>query len=131
MSTSMGALATLSAFLTANKRSLSVMSASSPVANVAVDRERPMMVRYCMCQPYEALLSTRSVQGVDGRMWAEAGAHGVRVEDEVLEGVGEGGEAHGLDEVSVLDDTRKQVGWGWVAHVEDRAGAPGGGIEAL
>ena len=48
---SMGALATLRAFLTWNSVEFIVTSASRPTVKVAVARDRPMMVRYCMCQP--------------------------------------------------------------------------------
>lgn len=53
---SIGALATLKKFFSWNNRCDKVRSASSPTANVAVAIDRPMMVRYCMCQPYESLL---------------------------------------------------------------------------
>lgn len=56
ISTSMGAPATLRAFLRRKRAGLLMRSASRPAANVAVARERPMMVKYCMCHPYEALL---------------------------------------------------------------------------
>jgi hypothetical protein len=48
---SMGADATERAFLTAKRRRLRVMSASSPKVKVKVERARPMMVRYWKCQP--------------------------------------------------------------------------------
>jgi hypothetical protein len=48
---SMGALVTLRVFFTWNSAWLPVMSASKPTANVAEASERPMMVRYCRCQP--------------------------------------------------------------------------------
>ena len=54
---SIGALATLSTFLSANKLLLSVMSASNPTPKVAVDSDRPIMVRYCMCHPYDSFLT--------------------------------------------------------------------------
>lgn len=53
---SMGALATDKAFLTAKSRRLRVRSARRPTAKVAVASERPMMVRYWRCHPYESLL---------------------------------------------------------------------------
>ena len=59
----MGALATLNAFFTWNSVEFIVTSASRPTVKVAVARDRPMMVRYCMCQPYESLLY-RSVSDV-------------------------------------------------------------------
>ena len=52
----MGALATLRAFLAAKRRRLSVVSASRPTVKVRAASERPMMVRYWRCQPYESLL---------------------------------------------------------------------------
>ena len=51
ISTSMGALATLSAFFAWKREWFSEMSASKPTAKVAAARERPRMVRYCRCQP--------------------------------------------------------------------------------
>jgi hypothetical protein len=47
----MGADATERAFLTAKRRRLRVMSASSPKVKVKVERARPMIVRYWKCQP--------------------------------------------------------------------------------
>lgn len=55
MRTSIGALATLNAFFIWKRVWFRVTSASRPTAKVAVARARPMMVRYCRCQPYEAL----------------------------------------------------------------------------
>jgi len=52
----MGALATLSAFFTSNSRLLSVRSASRATAKVVAASDRPMMVRYCRCHPYDSLL---------------------------------------------------------------------------
>jgi hypothetical protein len=46
-----GALATLRLFLRRKRRRDWVRSASKPDANVAVARDRPMMVRYWRCQP--------------------------------------------------------------------------------
>jgi hypothetical protein len=48
---SIGALATLTAFFARKRMELPVISASKPTANVVEVRERPMMVRYCICQP--------------------------------------------------------------------------------
>lgn len=42
-------------FFRVKRREEKVRSARRPKAKVAVARERPMMVRYCMCQPYESL----------------------------------------------------------------------------
>lgn len=51
ISTSSGALHTLSAFLILNKRGESVMSAREPKRNVRVARDSPIIVRYWKCQP--------------------------------------------------------------------------------
>lgn len=51
ISTSNGALHTLSAFLILNSRGESVMSAREPKKNVRVARDNPMMVKYWKCQP--------------------------------------------------------------------------------
>lgn len=39
------------------------MSANDPNANVTVAKERPMMVKYWKCQPYEVLLPSVSADG--------------------------------------------------------------------
>ena len=51
MRTSMGALATEREFLTAKSRGERVRSAARPMVKVRVARDRPMIVRYCRCQP--------------------------------------------------------------------------------
>lgn len=53
---SIGALATLSAFLMRNRRRLIVMSASKPTKKVLAAKESPMMVRYWRCHPYASFL---------------------------------------------------------------------------
>lgn len=101
---SIGALATLNTFLTANSRRLSVRSASKPTAKVSVASDKPMMVRNCRCQPYASLLSNvccqpcclkrccAIVEGVGVRL--------IRVTGEVAEGVCERGKAEYLLDVS-------------------------------
>jgi len=61
-----GALHTDNAFLIRNKRGDFVMSANDPKAKVTVAKERPMMVRYWKCQPYEVLLRRSSVWVANG-----------------------------------------------------------------
>lgn len=56
ISTSSGALQTERAFLIANSRGDRVMSAREPKRKVTVARDRPMMVRYWKCHPYESFL---------------------------------------------------------------------------
>jgi len=103
---SIGALATLSVFFTANSRPLSETSASRPTAKVAAARDKPMMVRYCRCHPYESLLHPSAPNlmtrgGVDQKARALEGerardAHGVRIPHQVAEGKGEGAETEEL-----------------------------------
>lgn len=57
INTSSGALHTDKAFLTKNSCGESVISANKPNANVRVAKDNPMMVRYCMCHPYESFLA--------------------------------------------------------------------------
>ena len=56
MRTSSGALNTERAFLILKRRVERVMSAREAKVNVIVARERPMMVRYWKCHPYESFL---------------------------------------------------------------------------
>ena len=95
---SMGALATDKAFLTAKSRRLRVRSARRPTAKVAVASERPMMVRYWRCHPYESLLCAGG-RDEDPHMPSADNVgdlHSIGMEDEVGEGVGEGGETERL-----------------------------------
>lgn len=41
----------------ANRRGERVISAKRPKTKVKVERRRPIMVKYCQCQPYEALIN--------------------------------------------------------------------------
>ncbi|KAJ8609438.1 hypothetical protein MRB53_039109 [Persea americana] len=60
---SIGALATLSRFFRRNSRRERVTSARRATMNVMVERARPMLVRYCKCQPYDLLLCVQSAEG--------------------------------------------------------------------
>jgi hypothetical protein len=65
---SIGALATLSAFLTANRLRLRVRSANRPTAVVSVAMDKPMIVRYWRCHPYDSFLYRgRSVSAAESR----------------------------------------------------------------
>lgn len=59
---SIGALATLIAFLTWKRVWFMVISARRPTINEIVANDRPMMVKYCKCHPYESLLMVCSCQ---------------------------------------------------------------------
>ena len=56
MRISMGALVTDRAFLIMNSVFDMLRSARRPIVKVRVARDRPMMVRYCKCHPYDAFL---------------------------------------------------------------------------
>lgn len=68
------------------------MSASKPTAKVTDASNRPMMVRYCRCQPYESLLHCvrRQPSCVLAGDRGGGSVHRVRIEDEVGEGIAEG-----------------------------------------
>jgi len=54
--TSIGALITARTFLTRKSLLESVISDKRPIPKVAVARDRPIMVRYCICHPYESFI---------------------------------------------------------------------------
>ena len=85
---SIGALATLRAFLILKRVGFIAMSASSPTTNVAAASDRPMIVRYCMCQPYESFLHLIISNGRVIDVACDR-VHRIWVPNEVGEGVGE------------------------------------------
>ena len=98
-----------------------VISASSPTANVAVASDRPMIVRYCICQPYESLLL-----GVCCQRWQDFSnysrlafdAHWIWVPDKVRERIGKGHKTKRTVRISaIFDGTTCLSGHG---HVEQQ-----------
>jgi hypothetical protein len=65
-----------------------VKSASNPTVKVAVARDRPMMVRYCICQPYESFLY-RWVSYFLKAVIRDCILHRIRIPDEVGKGIAE------------------------------------------